>query len=57
MTAAARNTAAQVELVAKLLELEKLAQRARKSNGEQRRELAIQLLKDYGPTLASLALA
>jgi len=56
-TAAARNTAAQVELDAKLEELEKLAQKARKSKGEGRRDLTIQLLKDYGPTLTSLALS
>lgn len=56
-TAAARNTAAQVELDAKLEELEELAQKARKSKGERRRELTIQLLKEYGPTLASLALS
>jgi hypothetical protein len=55
--AAARNAAAQVELDAKLQEIEQLAQKARKSKAEQRRELAVQLLKDYGPTLASLALS
>jgi hypothetical protein len=53
--AAARNTAAQVELDAQLQEIEKLAQKARKSKDEQRRELAVQILKQYGPTLAKIA--
>ena len=54
-TAAARNVAAQVELDAQLQELEKLAQKARKSKDEQRRELAVQILKQYGPMLAKIA--
>jgi hypothetical protein len=53
--AAARNAAAQVELDAQLQEIEKLAQKARKSKDEQRRELAVQMLKQYGPVLARIA--
>jgi hypothetical protein len=53
---AGRNTAAQVELDAQLQELEKAAEKARKSKAEQRRELAVRLLKDYGPKVAAVAL-
>ncbi len=52
---AARNIASGVELDAQLNQLNKLAEKARKSKDEQRRELALELLKTYGPTLAKLA--
>jgi hypothetical protein len=54
-SAAARNVGAQVELDAQLQEIEKLAQKARKSDDERRRELAIEILRRYGPMLARLA--
>jgi hypothetical protein len=52
---AARSTAAQVELDAQLDELEQAAEKARKSKEERRRELALRLLKEYGPKVAGAA--
>ena len=53
--AAARSTAAQVELEAQLDEIDGLAKKARKSKEERRRELVMELLSKYGPTLAKAA--
>jgi hypothetical protein len=53
--AAATNAAVKAELEPQLQELEKLAQKARKSPEERRRELALEILRKYGPALASLA--
>lgn len=53
--AAATNAAVKAELDPQLQEIEKLAQKARKSPEERRRELALEILRRYGPALARLA--
>jgi small-conductance mechanosensitive channel len=53
--AAATNAAVEAELKPQLEEIEKLAQKARKSPEELRRELTVEILRKYGPALAKLA--
>lgn len=54
-TSAARVAASSVELRAQLTEIEELAQKARKSKAERRQELALDILRKYGPTIAKVA--
>jgi len=53
--ATATNAAVKAELEPQLEEIEKLAQKARKSPEERRRELTLEMLRKYGPALAQLA--